>query len=183
MIYHSVNKLIQNYFLIQRWLLGWHNLCRPQWKIPLGKNTYNVYLDATGLAAVSKEVFNAIGGAGGAGWPPKLRVGRSTGGGLGRLDCVGWKIGGGGGQRQAGKGGRENGDQRTGWWQRGTGFKGRWCLLGSVLMGETCARDNFEQISNLFRVRGVGGWLIAAWWSARDISIFDRIIHHLIGNK
>ena len=88
-------------------------------KNPLGKNTYNVYLDATGLAAVSKEVFNAICGGqplllGGADWPPKLRVGRSTGGGLGRLDCVGWKIGGGGGQRQAGKGGREKGDQRTG---------------------------------------------------------------------
>ena len=57
------------------------------------------------MVAVSKEVFYAIGGdpllLGGADWPPKLRVGRSTGGGLGRLDCVGWKIGGGGGQRQA----------------------------------------------------------------------------------
>ena len=52
---------------------------------------------------------------GGADWPPKLRVGRQTGGGLGRLDCVGWKIGGGGGQEQAGNGGREKG------WQDGRG--------------------------------------------------------------
>ena len=51
-------------------------------KNPLGKNTYIVYLDATGLASVSKEVFNAIGGdpllLGGADWPPKLRVGRHS---------------------------------------------------------------------------------------------------------
>ena len=58
------------------------------------------------MATVCREVFNAIGGGqilllGGADWPPKLRVGRNTGDGLGRLDCVGLKIGGGGGQRQA----------------------------------------------------------------------------------
>ena len=52
-------------------------------KNPLGKNTYNVYLDATELATVSKEVFNAICGGqplllGGADWPPKLRVGRHS---------------------------------------------------------------------------------------------------------
>ena len=67
---------------------------------------------------------------GGAVWSPKMRVGRNSGGGGGlprldscglfRLDWIGWKINGGGGQRQAGNGGREKGDQVAGW-QRGTG--------------------------------------------------------------
>ena len=58
-------------------------------KNPLGKNIYSVFLDA-----VCREVFNAIGRGrhlllGGADWPPKLRVGRNSGDGLGRLDCIG----------------------------------------------------------------------------------------------
>ena len=52
-----------------------------------------MYLDAAVLATVCREVFNAIGGGdpllGGADWPPKLRVGRNSGDGLGRLDCIG----------------------------------------------------------------------------------------------
>ena len=95
-------------------------------KNPLGKNIYSVFLDAAVLATVCREVFNAIGGGesllGGAVWSPKLRVGRNSGGGLPRLDnCglskldwIGWKIGGGGGQKQAGNGGREKGDQVAG---------------------------------------------------------------------
>ena len=81
------------------------------------------------MAAVCRVVFIAIGGGesllGGAVWSPKLRVGRNSGGGGGlprldscgltRLDWIGWKIGGGGGQRQAGNGGREKGDQVAGW--------------------------------------------------------------------
>ena len=65
------------------------------------------------MATVCREVFNAIGGGesllGSAVWSPKLRVGRNSGSGLPRLDScglskldwIGWKIGGGGGQRQA----------------------------------------------------------------------------------
>ena len=79
------------------------------------------------MATVCREVFNAIGGGesllGSAVWSPKLRVGRNSGSGLPRLDScglskldwIGWKIGGGGGQRQAGNGGREKG------WQDGRG--------------------------------------------------------------
>ena len=85
----------------------------------MATNTYSVYLDAAGLATVCREVFNAIGGVdpflGGADWPPKLGVGRNSGDGLGRLDCVGWNIGGGGGQRQAWNcGGERKGDQIAG---------------------------------------------------------------------